>query len=186
MKLIVGLGNPGEKFKNNRHSLGFIVVDMFAIINALSWRYSRDFICYYAKSSDFVIIKPSTFMNKSGEAVKAAADYFKIEAKDVLVVHDELDLDFGKIRITFNGSSAGHNGVESVVESLGTLDFSRLRIGIGHPRDIEGGPREPSDYVLSDFTTDEKKKLSEVITRADGAVQSFISEGVNATMNQFN
>src|SRR3989344_4458117 len=134
MKLIVGLGNPGEKFKNNRHNVGFMVVDAFAKHVELSWRYSADLMCYFVKWSNYVLCKPAIYMNKSGEAIRAVSLFYKISHKEVLVVHDDLDLDFGKVRLSFNGTSAGHHGVESTIESLGSMDFGRLRVGIGHPK----------------------------------------------------
>ena len=133
MKLIVGLGNPGEKYRSTRHNLGFMVVESFVKNLGLSWRYNPDWIASWAKTEEFVIIKPSTFMNKSGEATRAVLNFFKINSKDFLVVHDDIDLAFGKIRISYDSSSAGHRGVDSVIESLGTFEFSRLRIGLGRP-----------------------------------------------------
>lgn len=182
MKLIAGLGNPGIKYKDNRHNIGFMVVDNFAVSNGLSFRYSRDLSCYFSKIDQYVLVKPNTFMNESGVAVFAVCKYYDIKPEDVLVVHDELDLEFGKIRLSFNGSSAGHRGVTSVVEKLGTMDFARLRVGIGRPE----GKISADKYVLADFLEGEKKELVGVVAKCQEAVRSYLDEGVVATMNRFN
>lgn len=182
MKLIVGLGNPGAKFKNTRHNLGYTVIDSYVRNNGLSWRYSQDWLGYFAKFVEFVLLKPSTFMNKSGESVRLAAEFFKISAEDILVIHDDLDLEFGKLRISFDSGSAGHKGVESVIVSLGGPDFARLRIGIGRPANKE----ETERFVLEEFAEVEKGKVKEFITKAEVAVSSFIAGGIDATKNAFN
>lgn len=128
-----------------------------------------------------MIIKPKTFMNRSGESARLVSNFFKIDVENVLVVHDDLDFDFGKIRLAIDGSSAGHNGVASVIESLGKADFARLRMGISHPQN-----GDPEKYVLEDFTSDESKKLPAIIIRGCEAIQSFLHEGIEATMNKFN
>src|SRR3990172_2918983 len=121
MKLIVGLGNPGAKYSKNRHNLGFMVVDQFATEESMSFKIDRDLMCELSRGRQVVIIKPTTFMNQSGNSVKATADCFKVDNKDILVVHDDLDLELGKIRIAFDGSSAGHKGLESVIKALATV-----------------------------------------------------------------
>ncbi len=181
MKLIVGLGNPGAKFKNTRHNIGFMVVDRFAVGRGLSWRFSRDWICFFIKKEDCVVIKPSTFMNKSGHSVAAVANFFKIGNKDILVVQDDLDLLFSKIRISFDSTSAGHKGVESIIERLGSFEFGRLRIGIGKPAGVDG-----EKYVLENFSEDEQKQLEGVCARAVEAIDSYLESGISATMNRFN
>ena len=188
MKLIVGLGNPEAKFKNTRHNLGFAVVDKLVIDQGLSWRYSRDWMCFYIKRENFVVIKPSTYMNKSGEAFKAVSKFFKIAAKDILVIHDELDLQFGKVRISFDSTSAGHKGVASVIESLGGFNFARLRIGLGHPsrKATDGEQTDPEKYVLENFTEEEQKNLADVLKTCGNAAVSFLESGLDAAMNRFN
>ena len=177
--MIVGLGNPEKKYEHNRHNLGFMVVDAFS--RGLVWRREPDLMSLIAKDRSFIAIKPTTFMNLSGQAVKSVCNFYKIGNKDVLVVHDDVDLDFGQIRLAFDGSSAGHNGVESVIKSLSTADFNRLRIGIGRPK---AGKVE--DFVLADFSKPQKAELRLVFLNAAGAINSFLSEGINATMNRFN
>src|SRR3989344_1928824 len=182
MKLIIGLGNPGIKYRNTRHNLGYMVVYYFAKSSGLSWRYNPDWICYFAKTEEFVIVKPSTFMNKSGEAAREVLNFFKIEPKDVLAVHDDLDLDFAKIRISHDSQSAGHRGVDSLIEGLGTFEFSRLRVGIGRPKDNT----DPEKYVLENFTDEEQKKLPEIIKICGEAISAYLASGVEAVMNSFN
>lgn len=180
MKLIVGLGNFDKKYKDNRHNLGFMVVDEFG--RGLIWKKDRDRLCEIAKDSEYMVIKPTTFMNLSGEAVSAVSNFYKIASKDILVIHDDLDLEFGKIRLSFDSSSGGHNGVDSVIRSLASVDFNRLRVGIGRPP--KG--RKAENYVLSDFTKIEKAKIKKVIMVAIEAINSFLSAGIDATMNRFN
>lgn len=183
MKLIVGLGNPGKKYENNRHNLGFMVADVFAIEQGLTWKKSRDLMCFFAKTREYFLIKPTTYMNDSGESIRAVADYFKVGQKDVLVICDDLDLEFEKIRLSFNGSSAGHRGIESVNIGLGGPDFAKLRVGISHPKNPK---QDPADHVLSDFSQEERDKLPEIIAKCQEAVLSYLDEGIEATMNRFN
>ena len=181
MKLIAGLGNPGSKYQNTRHNLGFMVADSFAKREGLSWRISRDWICYFAKTNNFVVAKPTTFMNKSGEALRSVAEFFKIDVSDILVIHDDLDLPFGKIRMSFDSMSAGHKGVESVIESIGRPDFARLRIGIG-----KSDKGDPEKYVLEEFSKGEAGQLPQVLAESCEAIKSYLSDGIIATMNRFN
>lgn len=192
MKLIVGLGNPGEKYKNNRHNLGFMVIDSYASMLGLEWSYSSDWICFWAKNNDLLLIKPTTFMNKSGAAVKAVCDFYKIDMGDILVICDDVDLPFAKIRLAFDGLSAGHRGVDSVIQYVGGFDFTKLRVGIGHPSRKAADdksttqPLDVSNYVLEDFPAGERKKLDGVIIKCQEAVSSYIADGIEATMNRFN
>lgn len=207
MKLIAGLGNPGPKYENTRHNVGFMVVDAFAKRGGFLLKVEKDLLCYLAKSKEFVIIKPSTFMNKSGEAVRSVAGFYKIEPLDILVIHDDLDLPFGKIRMSFDSMSAGHKGVESVIESLAGPEFGRLKVGIGSPNKAQGEAGRPSyeapadakatadisdskldaeKFVLEDFSVDELRQIDEVIGRCCEAIRSYIDEGIDATMNRFN
>lgn len=187
MKLIVGLGNPGIKYQKSRHNLGFMVVDEYVKGLGLSWRYSPDWVCFYAKNSSAVFIKPSTFMNKSGIAVSAVANFYNITSKDVIIAYDDVDLPFGKVRLAFNGLSAGHLGIESVIESLGSVDFGRLRVGIGRPELLENGKTmQVADFVLEDFDQSQQKDLIVVIAKCKEALDSYLADGIGATMNKFN
>lgn len=160
MKLIVGLGNPEEKYKNNRHNVGFIILDEFAKKQVLDWNYDKKAKSKIAKGSNFILLKPLTFMNLSGEAVRACVDFYKIDSTDVIVVHDELDLAFGKNKFQINISSAGHRGIESIVDNIKTQNFWRYRIGIGRPESGELVEK----YVLSDF---EPAELAQVKSYAE-------------------
>ncbi|MBI2414812.1 aminoacyl-tRNA hydrolase [candidate division WWE3 bacterium] len=164
MKLIVGLGNPGTKYKNNRHNLGFILVDKLARELNCNWkledRFKSEMVKYKMKDGEFIFLcKPTTFMNNSGEAISLVKSYFKIEDDDVIVVHDDLDLSFLQKKKQKGASSAGHNGVQSVIDCLGTDEFWRLRVGIGRPlnQDVNS-----ADWVLKDFTDDELLKIKEL------------------------
>ncbi len=202
MKLVIGLGNPGSKYKNNRHNLGFMIIDAYVSKLGLEWAYSRDWICFWAKNESALFIKPSTFMNKSGAAAKAVADFYKVDLKNILVISDEVDLPFSKIRLAFDGLSAGHKGVDSVIQYIGGFEFARLRVGVGSPRRASGEaghpsriatddksatqPPDVSQYVLEDFSKGERQKLDEVILKCQEALSSYIAEGIEATMNRFN
>lgn len=181
MKLIIGLGNIGSKYKNNRHNLGFMVVDRIAGKKGLVFKKDTDLMCFIAKDDKAVYIKPTTFMNDSGNSARAVSNYFKIDHKDVLVIYDELDLEFGKIKLSFNGTSAGHHGIDSMIECLATMDFGRLRIGINRPDVVNS-----ANHVLDDFLPEEKKTLSEVLDKSAAAVETYIADGIMATMNRFN
>ncbi len=191
MKLVVGLGNPGNKYKSTRHNLGFMVLDSFVKNLGLSWKYSPDWVCFYAKGQDAVFAKPSTFMNNSGVAVAAIANFYKIKKEDILVVYDDVDLPFGKMRLAFDGLSAGHKGIDSIIRGLGGVEFGRLRVGIGHPsqNSPEGDKPKPldvSDYVLQNFSDEEQKKIPTVSSGAESAISSYLADGIAATMNRFN
>lgn len=183
MKLIIGLGNPGKKYQNNRHNLGFMVVDRLVERKGLVFKDELDLMCFIAKDDEAVYIKPRTFMNDSGNSARAVSKYFKISNKDILVIYDELDLEFGKLKLSFNGTSAGHHGIDSMIECLATMDFGRLRIGIkaGSDKVVDG-----AKHVLDDFLPEEKKNLNKVLDRSAEAVDSYIRDGIMATMNRFN
>ena len=157
MLLLVGLGNPGSNYTNTRHNIGFKIIDAINNHFKLSKQKPKFKGLLTTGNIDekkIYAIKPLTFMNNSGTAIKELIDYFKIEAKDVFVFHDDMDIDFGKIKAKFGGSSAGHNGIESIDKLIGK-DYSRVRIGIGKPNDKIA----VSDYVLKDFDDDEKQQL---------------------------
>jgi len=181
MKLIVGLGNPGKKYQSNRHNLGYMVADAYAVDRGVTFQKSQDLMCFYVKTQDFVLAKSTTFMNESGNCVQALAKFFKIDHKDVLIIHDDMDFPFGKIRMSFNGTSAGHHGIDSVIECLATVDFGRLRVGIGCSETIPG-----DKHVLDDFSAEEKKMLADLMDRCVDAVDSYLDDGIMATMNRFN
>jgi len=157
-KLIVGLGNPGEKYKNNRHNTGFILLDAFAEKNDLDWKYEKKFNAEVAKWGNMLLAKPQTFMNNSGESVAKLANYHKLPLSQVLVVHDDVDLEFGGAKVVKGSSSAGHLGVENVIRMLGSSDFHRLRVGISRPMDVR---HDVEDWVLGDFPDEQLTELKE-------------------------
>ena len=160
MLLLVGLGNPGPNSENNRHNIGFKIIDAINLHFKLSKqkpKFKGLLTTGNIKEQKVYAIKPLTFMNNSGTAIKELIDYFKIDAKDVFVFHDDLDIDFGKIKTKFGGSSAGHNGIESIDKFIGK-DYSRVRIGIGRPKT----KADVSDHVLKDFDEDEMIQLEKI------------------------
>jgi PTH1 family peptidyl-tRNA hydrolase len=183
LKLIVGLGNPGREYRDTRHNVGFMVVDDIANRRGLQWRADSDWT--FAKhfgAPEFFVMKPLTFMNRSGFAVSRFLDYHRIGLDDLLVVFDEVDLEFGRIRALPSGSAGTHNGMKSLVEQLGTTGFPRLRVGVGR-----GDPRRDlADYVLSKFEPDEQKVLDSLITRAAEGAEMFAVDGISKVMNEYN
>lgn len=169
MKLVVGLGNPGSKYERTRHNAGFWWVDRVAQQLHAAFRRESRFQGAAAKAAmpggDLWLLKPETFMNLSGQAVAALANYYKIEAKEILIAHDELDLPPGGVKLKFGGGLSG-NGLKSVSASLGTKDFWRLRIGIGHPRDNASSEREVIDYVLHAPRLEEQQAIDDAMNRA--------------------
>jgi PTH1 family peptidyl-tRNA hydrolase len=185
IRLIAGLGNPGDVYEKTRHNTGFMVIEEVATAFAISLARQKFKTLYGAGSLngiDVILAKPMSFMNRSGPPVKRLADYFRIKSKDVLVIHDDIDLAFGRLKVKDKGGHAGHKGVMSLMEAFGTGDFVRLRIGVG--RSTEGN--SVSDYVLGKFSSEEKKILAEIIATARDAVVTIICEGVKEGMNRFN
>jgi PTH1 family peptidyl-tRNA hydrolase len=188
MKAIVGLGNPGAKYRGTRHNIGFAVVDELARRWALAFEAApADALIAKWRPLDagpVLLAKPLTFMNASGEATGALARFFKIDLGDLLIVVDEVQLPLGKIRARARGSAGGHNGLKSVIACLGD-DFSRLRVGVG--RGPEGSDRRDlADHVLSRFEPDEMADVERMIVRAADAAATFITAGIAAVMNAYN
>ena len=165
MKLIVGLGNPGRKYEATRHNAGFWWVDALARRERADFRKETRFHGSVAKAGTQWLLKPGTYMNESGRAVGALASFYRIDAADILVVHDELDLPPGGVKLKFGGGLGGHNGLKDIAAVLGTQDFWRLRIGIGHPREYTAGDQEPVDYVLHAPRADEHTAIEEAMTK---------------------
>ena len=181
MKLIAGLGNIGDKSCFTRHNAGFMVLDKLAFDNNFSFREESKLKCFLAKSNDIIYIKPTTFMNLSGEAVRAVMDYYKIDVKDILIVYDDIALDLGRIRFRANGSDGGHNGIKSVIKHVGTKEFDRLKIGIG-PQ-----PNIPSEnYVLQNFPKDQLETLKDVLKKSDEAIKFYLENDIQKAQNKFN
>jgi PTH1 family peptidyl-tRNA hydrolase len=168
MKLVVGLGNPGAKYEATRHNAGFWWLDAIARASRAEFRREARFSGEVARvpASDLWLLKPSTFMNESGRAVGAFATFHRIDAAEVLVAHDELDLPPGGIKLKFGGGLSGHNGLRDIAPALGTQDFWRLRIGIGHPRDVAASQQEVVDYVLHAPRAEERKAIDTALDKA--------------------
>jgi PTH1 family peptidyl-tRNA hydrolase len=183
--LIVGLGNPGREYKNSRHNAGFMVVDRLAVQLDVSFnRVKSKALVTEARYSDHycILAKPQTYMNLSGQSVSELMRFYKIPLSNLLVVHDDIDLPFGTIRLRPSGGSGGHKGMMSIIERLASQDFPRLRIGINRPP----GRMEASDYVLQDFSPQEMQLLPEILDRAAQAVLTFLTEGIEQAMTRFN
>ncbi len=184
MKIIVGLGNPGVRYQETRHNIGFRVVDRLAEINHIPLSTKRHQTLYGIGSIDspkVILIKPMTFMNRSGEAVKKALHFFRSGLEDLIVIHDDLDLSLGRFRFKVRGGDGGHLGVRSIIESMGANTFLRLKVGIGRP------PKgvDPASYVLSSFDLSERPRLDGVLDQAAQALKVTLSEGVQTAMNRF-
>lgn len=185
MKLIVGLGNIGDKYVFTRHNVGFMLIDSIALNSNLTFRENSRLKSIMTNLrtgvEDYLLIKPITFMNLSGEAVRAVMDYYKIPVEDVLIVYDDISLELGKIRFRANGSDGGHNGIKSVIKHLGTSNVARLKIGIG-PQ-----PNLPSEvFVLQNFSKDELENLKTVLLRAKEGIECYFKEGLSVAQNKFN
>lgn len=185
MKLIAGLGNIGDKYCFTRHNVGFMVLDKWALDEGLSFREEKKLKCFLTKlrynDEDLLFVKPTTFMNLSGEAVRAVMDYYKIDIKDVLIIYDDIALDLGRIRFRANGSDGGHNGIKSIIKHVGTKDFDRLKVGIG-PQ-----PNIPSEnYVLQNFPKEQHEELKNVLKKSIEAVEYYLKNDIQKAQNLFN
>ena len=181
MRLIAGLGNIGSKYNFTRHNVGFMVLDSIALNANLTFTENSKLKCFITKSNDYILIKPTTYMNLSGEAVRAVMDYYKIGVNDILIVFDDLSLELGKIRFRANGSDGGHNGIKSVIQHVGTKDIARLKIGIG-PQ-----PNIPSEvFVLQNFSKEELETLKSTLIRAREGINCYFTEGIATAQNKFN
>lgn len=185
MKLIVGLGNPGRTHAKNRHNIGFLCLDRLARAYGLSFgrRQAKAKVTSgYVGGCKVLLAKPQTFMNLSGQSVGRLVRFYKVLLEDVLVVFDDLDLPLGTIRLRAEGGAGGHNGMRSIIQTLDTQAFPRLRVGIDRPP----GRMDPADYVLTDFSTEEQAVVDEVLERAVAAIEMWLSQGIEAAMNAFN
>ena len=182
--LVVGLGNPGRDYVRNRHNVGHMVADELARRHGAAWKakFSGQLADVRIDGHKVALLKPETYMNDSGRSVQAAAKFFKVEPDAILVVHDESDLDVGRLQARRGGGLAGHNGLRSIARHLGTDDFLRLRVGVGRPG--RGDPRELADYVLADFEPHEDPQA--IVGRAADAVEALDADGLEAAQRRFN
>ena len=191
MKLIVGLGNPGFLYARNRHNIGFMCVSYLAKKYKIDFDrkqgHARTGIGNIGRNK-VVVARPQTYMNASGEAVKALLQRLNITPADLIVIHDDLDLPTGKIRLRLGGSSGGHKGIDSIISHIGTQDFYRVRVGIGRPEVDKPSAKEDGviGYVLSDFTDDEKEIIDETVPKVTEVIAFLLTKGITAAMNKYN
>ena len=183
--LIVGLGNPGDNYARTRHNVGFRAVDRLA--ERLGVRLDRaKFRGLYGQAlwqgQKLILLKPQTFMNLSGESIREAVDYYKIDPEDIIVIYDDISLDVGQLRIRKKGSAGGHNGIKNIIAHLGTQEFPRIKVGVG----AKPPKMDLADYVLSRFSKEDREKMEQAFKDAAEAVEVMIAEGPDAAMNRFN
>ncbi|MBU0706329.1 aminoacyl-tRNA hydrolase [Patescibacteria group bacterium] len=188
MKLIVGLGNPGDKYKKTRHNAGFMAVEKIAEAFAFEeFRKAEKFKVYLTEGEiageKVILAQPQTFMNLSGQSVQALMSYYKLKPSDVIVIYDEAELPYGTLRIRPEGSAGGHKGMASVMQELATLEVPRIRIGI---RPEKSFPGTLEDYVLGNLTEDEKAAFAQIFEKLPNIIDSVLKEGVEAAMNKYN
>ncbi|NKQ56684.1 aminoacyl-tRNA hydrolase [Amycolatopsis sp. K13G38] len=182
--LLAGLGNPGPRYAGNRHNVGFMVLDELAARVGGKFKAHKagaDVLEGRLAGRRVVLVKPRSFMNLSGGPVSGTAKFYKIDPSSIVVVHDELDVDFGAIKLKLGGGDNGHNGLRSITKSLGTRDYFRVRFGIGRPP----GRMDPADFVLKDFSTVERKELPFEVDRCADAVEELVGKGLTAAQNTF-
>jgi PTH1 family peptidyl-tRNA hydrolase len=185
LRLVVGLGNPGERYARTRHNVGFMVADRLAGDTGIAFgreKFGAVFGRGRLEANEIILAKPNSFMNRSGPPVRALADFFQIESREVLVIHDDIDLDYGRLKIKEKGGHGGHNGIRSLIDAFGGGDFARLRVGIG--RSVDG--ERVADFVLDRFLSAEAAVLPQIIDRARDAVVTILCKGITVGMNQFN
>lgn len=191
MRLVVGLGNPGEKYQNVRHNLGHLALDEFKSKGDWGdWGIEAKFKSETVKKGEIILVRPLTFMNNSGMAVKLLTTYYKLPSTDIIVVYDELDLPLGKIKVRLGGAAAGHHGVESIIKSLGTDQFIRVRLGIGNLKTQSSEHKKvhisAEKFVLEPFLHSEKSQVKHMLKQAIKALQILIEDGLEKAQNQFN
>lgn len=181
--LIVGLGNPGEKYDRTRHNLGFMVADKLASEYSASFSkgFKGEYAEFFLNGEKHYILKPYTFMNLSGESVQPLAAYYKIDAEDIIAIHDDMDIEFGRLKLKKGGKDGGHKGIRSMIQMLGESDFIRLKMGIG-----KDSRKDTVGHVLGKFSGEETEKLDEFIDNGVKAVVCCIKDGVRSAMNVFN
>ena len=184
MKVIIGLGNPGSKYENTRHNAGFMVLDQLAAKCNMEFnqeKFQADFAKAKVQGEDVILLKPTTYMNNSGFALRACLDFYKLGMEDVIVIYDDVDLPVGKLRLRQKGSAGGHNGIKSIIQCGFSANFDRIRVGVGKD------PRVPMvDWVLSKFRSEEKADLDQAIQTAADAAYYSIHHSFDKTMNLYN
>ena len=181
MKMIVGLGNPGKEYQNTRHNVGFMVLNYFPGNNSWKEKFNAMYNIQVINGEKVLFVKPLTFMNLSGDAVQEFVNYYDIDLDDILIIHDDLDLPFGKYKLKVDSSAGGHNGVKSIINRLGSQDFARLKVGISHDRSID-----TKDYVLGNFSKEDKEVFDKMCETFNKIINCFIKDGIARTMNIYN
>ena len=185
MKVVVGLGNPGREYQDTRHNVGFAVIDEIAkrySADVTSVKFKSLYTDIRIKNSKVLLVKPTTYMNNSGQALREVMDFYKLDPSDILVIYDDIDIPIGKIRVRKKGSSGSHNGLRSIVKHLGSEEFPRIRVGIGRPDERIS----LTNYVLGKFSEDERIDINKAIKNSADAVESLIDVGIDNTMNKYN
>ena len=185
MKLVVGVGNPGARYAGTRHNVGFEVLDLLTARHRVEWEAApRGIEALVARwrARDVVLAKPLSFVNLSGPVIVGLLQFFKVDVDDLLVVTDDVNLELGRLRTRASGSAGGHNGLKSVIEALGGVDFARLRVGVGRG----DARRDLADHVLAKFDPGEREVVAEAVGRAADAVELFVTDGIAPVMNRFN
>lgn len=183
MQVVFGLGNPGSRYHSTRHNIGFLLLDYLRSENKIPFRSGKGdylFLKLFLFGEQLLLVKPTTFMNRSGRAVRQVLDYFNLSTEDILIVYDDFHLPYGELRFKSKGSPAGHNGMKSIIENLGTEDFQRLRIGIGNEF------KDAANFVLSRFSKAEQEQLPTLIKSASDALMTWIEGGIETAMNRHN
>jgi len=182
MKLIVGLGNPGKKYAFTKHNMGFMAIDAYSNVHQITMTYDKKFQGEIYTTPEYILLKPFTFMNLSGDSLHLVMDYYNIQVEDVLVIYDDLAIPFGTIRIREKGSAGGHNGIKSIISHLHTQTFKRVRLGIEMPH-----PMSSKEFVLSKFHKRDKLQIEEVITKSIQIIEEFIKdEAFEKIMTKYN
>lgn len=191
--LIAGLGNPGKKYEDTRHNTGFMTADVLAERWSVAFSdhkglamLGKGVMTLEGRSIKFFLAKPLTFMNNSGNAVASISSYYQIEPDHIVVIHDDMDLDFGRIKVKSGGSAGGHNGIKSIDRSLGTPQYARVRMGVGHAHRGANAHNNTIDWVLGGFGPEQRKQLPDFLSDGADATESLIVRGLSATQEQFN
>ena len=185
MLLLAGLGNPGSKYKNTRHNIGFMFLDYLAEEAGMSFKDSKwqaELVKISLNSDQAFLVKPQTYMNLSGRSLRGISSYYQISPENIIVIHDDMDLDVGRVKMVYNRGPGGHNGIKSIIDSLGTKEFTRIRFGIGRPP----GKMAAASFVLSKFKEDELESINEVFHEIVRAISMFSSEGLAEAMKFVN
>lgn len=185
MKAIIGLGNPGKDYQRTRHNVGFMSVDKIAKdlnIELNKIKFKSVYADTNYKGEKVLLVKPQTFMNRSGEAVRELVNFYKLDPKDIIVIYDDVDIEFGEIRVRMKGSSGGHNGMKSIISQINSEDFSRIRIGVGTKHEAQN----LANFVLSAFSKEELEDIEIATKNAGEAALTFVSQGIDKAMNSYN